>query len=290
MSVSVPGMVAGLGAMHRQFGLLAWRDLFAEAIDLARHGFGATPHYRHLAGEHLATLGADRRSAVVFLSNGMAPATGAPVVRADLAHTLEEIAADGAECFYRGALARRLAAACAAAGVPIGDADLAQFEAETQEPISIDYRGFTMLEAPPNSTGFVLLEELKIIEHFDLKAMGLGSAEAVHVMVEAKKLAFADRERWAADPRLSPLLAADLTGLPPSIMVTGAFDPLRDEGEAYAAALRAAGVPVALRRASGLVHGFVNMTAINHAARDAVLEAAGMTRAALALRDPRSNP
>jgi acetyl esterase len=73
-------------------------------------------------------------------------------------------------------------------------------------------------------------------------------------------------------------------------MVTGAFDPLRDEGEAYAAALRAAGVPVALRRASGLVHGFVNMTAINHAARDAVLEAAGMTRAALALRDPRSNP
>src|SRR5262249_53368682 len=73
--------------------------------------------------------------------------------------------------------------------------------AEIQEPIAIDYRGFTVLEAPPNSTGFVLLEELKILEHFDLSAMGLLSADAVHVMVEAKQLAFADRERWAADPR-----------------------------------------------------------------------------------------
>jgi gamma-glutamyltranspeptidase len=214
MSVSVPGMVAGLGAMHRQFGLLAWRDLFAEAIHLASDGFGATPHYRHFAGEHLATLGADRRSAAVFLSDGMAPAVGAPIVQPDLARTLEEIANEGAECFYRGALARRLAAGCIAAGVPIGDADLAQFEAERQEPIGVDYRGFTVLEAPPNSTGFVLLEELKIVEHFDLKAMGLGSADAVHVMVEAKKLAFADRERWAADPRtleapLGELLSED---------------------------------------------------------------------------------
>ena len=80
--------------------------------------------------------------------------------------------------------------------------------------IAIDYRGFTVLEAPPNSTGFVLLEELKILEHFDLARMDLLSADVVHVMVEAKKLAFADRERWAADPRsvdapLAELLSAD---------------------------------------------------------------------------------
>jgi len=94
--------------------------------------------------------------------------------------------------------------------------DLAAFNAETQEPIAIDYRGFTVLEAPPNSTGFVLLEELKILEHFDLAAMGFLSSDAVHDMVEAKKLAFADRERWAADPRtvaapLAELLSADYT-------------------------------------------------------------------------------
>ena len=135
----------------------------------------------------------------------------------DLARTLEEIAAEGAESFYRGRLAR---ADSQRVSTPPGRwsrrADLAAFEAEEQQPIAIDYRGFTVLEAPPNSTGFVLLEELKIVEHFDLAAMGLLSADAVHVMVEAKKLAFADRERWAADPRtimapLEELLSADYT-------------------------------------------------------------------------------
>jgi gamma-glutamyltranspeptidase len=214
LSVSVPGLIAGLGAMHRQFGQLAWRDLFTPAIDYARGGFGATPNYRHFAGEHLRILAADRRSAAVFLRDGAAPATGTPIVQTDLARTLEEIAEEGAECLYRGALARRLAASCAAAGVLVGEGDLARFEAERQEPIRIDYRGLTILEAPPNSTGFTLLQELKIVENFDLDAMGIGSADAVHVMVEAKKLAFADRERWGADPRtmeapLGELLSAD---------------------------------------------------------------------------------
>jgi gamma-glutamyltranspeptidase len=201
MSVSVPGMVAGLGMMHRQSGRLPWRDLFAEAIRYAAEGYGATPHYRHFAGEHLACLRADGRSAAAFLHGGDAPPVGAAIVQPNLARTLEEIAAEGAECFYRGALARRIAAGCAEAGAPVTEADLAEYEAERQEPIAIDYRGLTVLEAPLNSTGFVLLQELKIAENFDLKAMGLGSAELVHVMVEAKKLAFADRERWGADPR-----------------------------------------------------------------------------------------
>jgi gamma-glutamyltranspeptidase len=201
LSASVPGLVAGLGMMHKQFGRLPWRDLFAESIRYAREGFAATPHYRHFAGEHAATLRADPRSGAVFLAGGEAPAVGDAIVQADLARTLEEIAGEGPECFHRGGLARRLAAACRKAGTLIGDADLAEFEAEKQQPIAVDYRGFTVLEAPLNSTGFVLLQELKISESFDLKAMGLGSADLVHVMVEAKKLAFADRERWGADPR-----------------------------------------------------------------------------------------
>jgi gamma-glutamyltranspeptidase len=216
LSVSVPGLLGGLGLMHHRFGRLPWRDLFAEAIHYARNGFGATPHYRHFAGEHLATLRADPGSAAALLANGAVPSVGAPIVQSDLARTLEEIAAEGAECFYRGALARRLAAALRRSGTLIAEADLAEFHAEIQQPIAVDYRGLTVLEAPPNSTGFVLLEELKIIENFDLKAMGLGSADLVHVMVEAKKLAFADRERWAADPRtidapLGELLSADYT-------------------------------------------------------------------------------
>jgi len=201
MSVSVPGMLAGLAAMHRRFGRLRWRELCAEAICYARDGFAATPHYRDFAAINLDVLRADRRSAALFLEQGEPPPLGSVIVQPDLARTLEEIADEGAEIFYRGPLARRLAAAAEACGSLVTQADLADFEAELQEPIAVDYRGFTVLQAPPNSTGFVVLQELKIVEHFDLRAMGLGSADAVHVMVEAKKLAFADRERWGADPR-----------------------------------------------------------------------------------------
>jgi gamma-glutamyltranspeptidase len=217
LSVSVPGTVAGLGAMHRRFGRRPWHQLFDEAIGFARDGFAATRAYSHFAEEYHATLLADPRSTAIFLVDGAPPPLGAPILQPDLARTLEEIAAEGADTFYRGRLARRLAAACEAAGTLISAADLAEFDAEEQEPIAIDYRGFQVLEAPPNSTGFVLLEELQILEHFDLALMGLLSADAVHVMVEAKKLAFADRERWSADPRsvdapLAQLLSADYAG------------------------------------------------------------------------------
>jgi gamma-glutamyltranspeptidase len=216
LSVSVPGTLAALGAMHRRFGRLPWCDLFTEAISFARDGFAATPHYRHFADEYRATLLLDPRSTAIFLINGEAPPVGTPIVQPDLARTLEEIAGEGAETFYRGRLARRLAAGLDAAAALASAGDLEAFEAEEQQPIAIDYRGFNVLQAPPNSTGFVLLEELKMLEHFDLAAMGLLSADAVHVMVEAKKLAFADRERWAADPRtitapLGELLSAGYT-------------------------------------------------------------------------------
>ena len=171
----------GLGAGHgrrarddaSRFGRLPWRDLFAEAIRHARDGFGATPHYRHFAEEYLRRLRADPRSAAAFLEAGRAPPLGAPIVQPELARTLEEIAAEGAEMFLsRRAWRGASRPACAAAGTLVGEADLAGFEAERQEPIGIDYRGLTVLEAPPNSTGFVLLQELKIAENFDLDGDG----------------------------------------------------------------------------------------------------------------------
>src|SRR5271169_5564612 len=96
LSVSVPGTVAGLGLMHRRFGRLPWRDLFAEAISLARDGFGATRSYSHFAEESLATLTIDPKTTTTFLADGKAPPLGAPIVQPDLARSLEEIAADGA--------------------------------------------------------------------------------------------------------------------------------------------------------------------------------------------------
>jgi gamma-glutamyltranspeptidase len=227
LSASVPGMLAGLAAMHRSFGRLPWRELFTEAIALARDGFGATPHYRYFATEYRPTLVTDLRSKEIFLDDGGAPAVGAPIRQSDLARTLEEIAWEGAETFYRGRLARRLSAGLEAAGALITAADLEAFMAEEQEPVAIDYRGLAVLEAPPNSTGFVLLEELKILEQFDLAAMGLLSADAVHVMVEAKKLAFADRERWTADPRSLSAPLAELLSASYAARLAGRIDMRR---------------------------------------------------------------
>jgi gamma-glutamyltranspeptidase len=132
LSVSVPGTVAGLGAMHRSLGRLPWRDLFAEAITFARYGFGATRAYRHFADEYRATLMADPCSAATFLAGGKPPPLGAAILQPDLAATLEEIASDGAETFYHGRLARRLAAGFQAAGSLVSAADLEAFEAELQ--------------------------------------------------------------------------------------------------------------------------------------------------------------
>ena len=120
LSVSVPGMLGGLGLMHREFGRLPWRDLCAEAIGYARDGFGATRAYSHFADEYRATLLIDPRATSIFLEDGRAPRLGAPIVQPELARTLEEIAEDGAETFYRGPLARRLAAGLESAGALVG--------------------------------------------------------------------------------------------------------------------------------------------------------------------------
>jgi gamma-glutamyltranspeptidase/glutathione hydrolase len=195
LSASVPGKLAGLAAMHAAHGRLPWASLAAPAIALARDGFAATHGYRLFAGDNRGRLVADRRSAAVFPDKALADL----VVQPDLADTLEEIAADGAETFYRGRLAARLARGFAEAGMLITAADLAACTAEAMEPIGITYRGWDIRQTPPNSTGFTMLQMLKTVERFDLPA--LTPAERVHVLVEAKKLAFLDREIYGADPR-----------------------------------------------------------------------------------------
>ena len=195
LSVSVPGCLAGIAAMHAAHGRMAWAELAKPAIALARDGFAATHGYRYFTATNTALLAADVRSAKVFLDKELAGL----VVQPDLARALEEIAADGAETFYRGRLAARLAKGMADGGVMVTSADLAACRAEVAAPISIRYRGWEIRQTPPNSTGFTMLQILKIAERFDLAK--LSPAERVHVLVEAKKLAFLDRETYGADPR-----------------------------------------------------------------------------------------
>jgi gamma-glutamyltranspeptidase len=201
LSVSTPGLLGGLAAMHGALGSRPWRDLAAPAIEQARDGFCVTHHYRHFAAEVRDVLAADRRSHAVFLG-GLA--TGVPelasVIRQpDLARTLEEISGGGAETFYRGALARRLVAGMRDAGVLVDERDLARCQPEIQDSIAIEYRGFRVTQTPPNSTGFTMLQMLKIVERFNFAE--LDPVRRVHVLVEAKKRAFVDRERYGTDPR-----------------------------------------------------------------------------------------
>src|SRR5262245_50772361 len=153
LAVSVPGSVGAWGAMHARLGRRPWATLFDGAIHYARDGFGATRACRHFAGEQVGPLRADAQSARVFLRDGQPPAVGAPIVQADLARTLERLAAAGAADFYRGDLARALAAGCQAAGALVTTGDLEAFRPEIQAPIELEYRGYTVRQAPPNSMG-----------------------------------------------------------------------------------------------------------------------------------------
>jgi len=200
LSVSTPGFLAGIGAMHAALGTRPWAGLCAPAIAHARDGFPASHHYRHFAAEVRPILAADTRSHAVFLAGLAAgePPLASMIVQADLARTLEEIAADGSETFYRGRLAKRLAAGIRAAGGLVDERDLEACQPQVQDPIGIRYRGFTVTQTPPNSTGFTMLQMLKIAERFDLA--GLDPVQRIHVLVEAKKRAFQDRERYGTDP------------------------------------------------------------------------------------------
>ena len=204
LSVSVPGTLGAVHAMHASAGTLPWAQLARPAVALARDGFAATHRFCILVQEAEGRLAADERCAATFL--GRSPAD--LVVQPDLARTLEEVAATGAEGFYRGTLAKRLAAAFAEAGVPITAEDLSAYRPEITRAVSATYRGFEIRQTPPNSSGFTMLQILKIAEHFDFAR--LSQMDQVHLLVEAKKHAFLDRDSYSTDPRFAPVPVAHL--------------------------------------------------------------------------------
>ncbi len=199
LSVSVPGLLDGWMAAHQRYGTLKWADAFEPAIDLADNGFPAS----HVLAQGIAADTDLRRSApsaAIFSPNGQPLGAGQILYQKDLARTLRKIAAEGTDPFYRGDIARAMVEYLQGQGGLLTMEDLAGHRTRWQEPISTTYRGRTVYEAPPNSSGHVLLQELNLVETLDLAAMGCNTTESVHAMVEAKKLAFADREAYTADP------------------------------------------------------------------------------------------
>lgn len=200
LSVSVPGLVDGWLMAHERFGKLSLRDVFAPAIDLCERGYLVSHKLAAMLAEEHENFAADPFTRAIFEPAGRPLTPGEILVQRDLGTTLRQIAENGRVAFYEGDIARRVAEFSRQYEGLLTEADFAGFNARWDEPIYVDYLGHRVYEMPPNSSGHILLQELNLIEGFDIEGMGCLSAESIHVMVEAKRLAFADREVFMADP------------------------------------------------------------------------------------------
>lgn len=199
-SVSVPGLVDAWLAAHGRYGRLKLEQVLAPAIALAEDGFPVS----HRLAASLAAEGAPLHtfptSRAIFTRDGRPLGPGEILRQVNLGRTFRLLAREGRAAFYEGELARKLAAFSQEQGGLLSLDDLLAHRVRWQAPIRTTYRGYEVAEFPPNSSGHVLLQELNLVERFDLTAMGRDSAATLHVMIEAKRLAFDDRERFVADP------------------------------------------------------------------------------------------
>lgn len=212
-SIGVPGMVAGLGEAHERAGSLPWATLLEPAVRVAEEGFVLSHAVREFWGEPevggrasgYARMTATPAAAELFAPGGTLLDAGARCVQPDLARTLGRIAAHGYREFYQGELARELADDLAAGGSHVTAEDLASFRANEFAPIRTGYRGHTVYGAPPPSGGLVLAQILRVLERFDLAALGHGTPESVVLLVTAMRHAVGLRERFGADPDFVPI-------------------------------------------------------------------------------------
>jgi gamma-glutamyltranspeptidase/glutathione hydrolase len=198
LAAGVPGSVAGLWEMHRRFGRLPWRELVQPAIDLAR-GHALDSVRARVIGANREDLARFPSSAAVFLRGGEAPSAGDTLRQPDLARTLERIAEQGADGFYRGETADLIVAQMRRSGGIITTEDLAGYRAIWREPIQSTYRGWHIIAMPPSSSGGVTLTEiLNILEGYRLP--DFGNARLLHLEIEAMRRGFTDRNRYLGDP------------------------------------------------------------------------------------------
>jgi gamma-glutamyltranspeptidase/glutathione hydrolase len=201
LSVAVPGLVRGLWDLHQRHGHLPWRRLVTPAREVARDGFLVPEMLAQRVALHHARGRFDAAMQAVFCPGGEPVRAGQWLRQPDLARTLAAIADQGPSAFYAGTIAGAIATAVADGGGLLTTADLAAYRAVWRDPVQGRYRGRTIIGMPPPSSGGVhVVQMLGILEPYDLAAAGFGSADAWHPMVEAMKLAFADRSRYLGDP------------------------------------------------------------------------------------------
>ena len=214
-AVSVPGEAAAWEVMHRNFCTMPFADLLAPAIAYAERGFPVPPRIARAFAGNVELLARFSATADVYLANGgRPPRVGEVLVNRDLANTIRSVAEGGADAFYRSELTAKLVDGLNNAGGLFTEADFAGHQADVCEPISASYRGHTVFQTRPPSQGFILLEMLNIVSGHDLSSMTPNSADSIHLLVEAKKIAYSDRNRLAGDPNfvdwpLDGLLSAE---------------------------------------------------------------------------------
>jgi gamma-glutamyltranspeptidase/glutathione hydrolase len=210
LSWSVPGCVDGWETLRARFGSRPLAGLLRPAIDAAEVGFPVTEIIAGGWKASVKSLSAWPDSKRVYLKDGRAPQHGEIMTLPELAATYREIASGGRDAFYNGRIAREIVAFSEANGGYFSLRDFAEHTSDWIEPVSTTYRGHTVWELPPNGQGIAALQMLNLLEGFDLKSLGPKSAEYVHLLVEAKKLAFADRAKFYADPAFEKLPVAEL--------------------------------------------------------------------------------
>ena len=226
LSVSVPGLLDGWAQAHQKYGVLDWASLFDAAIDLSENGFPVT----HTLTKYIAAepgLRQNPTSAAVFTQNGQILTGGDILLQRDLAGSFRQVASEGPHALFQGAIGREIVRFIQDHGGLLEQEDLEQHHSRWQDPISITYRGYTILEAPPNSSGHILLQELNMLETLDVRGLGYNTAAAIHAMVEAKKLAFADREEYVADPEYMDIPMQGLLSKAYAKERAGLIDPER---------------------------------------------------------------
>ncbi len=213
LAVAVPGAVRGYVELLKRFGKRSLQHSLAPAIDLATRGFRANRAYVREAEERLDCLAADPEASRIFLRPGpdaepQPPVPGDRLIQPDLARTLRAIALRGADAFYKGPIARRIARTVQAGGGILTEQDLAAYQVRDREPIDGTYRGYRVVSMPPPSSGgMILIGLLNVLEREDPTAGGYKPEPFLHVMVEAEKRLFAHREGWG-DPAFNPGMAA----------------------------------------------------------------------------------
>ena len=205
LPVTVPGAVAGWSELHKKFGKLPIDHLFKPTIAYAREGFPVTETIAYYFALNKQRFQDYPNFKEVWMANGDVPKTGEIFKNPALGNTLETLADKGLSEFYTGDIARITADFIQAQGGFLSYDDLAGYRPEWVQPISTDYRGYEVWELPPNTQGLATLQILNILEGFNLAELGLYSTEYIHLFIEAKKLAFADRAKFYADPRFAKL-------------------------------------------------------------------------------------